>query len=59
MKVTESVSTHKPDTAIGRESLAGKGSRYAFDETGTETMETEAESLDELPSQLMNGVLKE
>lgn len=50
MKVTESLLTHKPDSAIARESLAGEGSRYAFDESGTETMETEVEFLDELLS---------
>ena len=55
IKVAEFLLTYKPDIVVARETLVGKGPGYALADGGTETMQTEAKSLDELLSQLTAG----
>jgi len=48
IKVAEFLLEYKPDIVITRESLAGKGPGYAFDDYGVKMEETEYRSLKEL-----------
>ena len=55
IKIAEFLLTYKPDVVIARESLAGKGPGYALTDAGTETIQTEAQSLDESLNQQMGS----
>ena len=55
IKIAEFLLTYKPDIVIARESLAGKGPGYALTDAGTETIQTEAQSLDESLNQQMGS----
>jgi len=55
IKIAEFLLTYKPDVVIARESLAGKGPGYALADAGTETIQTEAQSLDESLNQQMGS----
>lgn len=54
IKVAELLLSHKPDIVIARESLAGKGPGYAFENAGVEIRQTDVKSLDQLLGQLTN-----
>ena len=53
LKIARLLLTHKPDVVICKESLVGKGPGYAFAEAGVDTVKTEAETLEELVSNLL------
>jgi len=53
LKVAKFLLTYKPDVILSKESLAGKGPGYAFAEAGVETAQTQAKTLDELVSGLL------
>ena len=51
--MAEFLLSYKPDIVVAKESLSGKGPGYAFADAGVETMQTEANSLDELVDRLV------
>jgi predicted Fe-Mo cluster-binding NifX family protein len=53
IKVAEFLLGHKPDIIVSIEDLVGKGPGYAFANAGVETIQTEAQTLDELLSRLL------
>ncbi|OPY49826.1 MAG: ferrous iron efflux protein F [Methanosaeta sp. PtaU1.Bin112] len=53
LKIARLLLTHKPDVVVCKESLVGKGPGYAFAEAGVESVQTGAETLEELVSSLM------
>jgi cation diffusion facilitator family transporter len=58
IEVADFLLTYKPDIVVAREVLVGKGPGYVLADTGAETLQTEAKSLDELLSQLMGGQIE-
>jgi cation diffusion facilitator family transporter len=54
LKVAAFLLSYKPDVIITREGLTGKGPGYAFAESGVETVQTEAESLDDMVEEILS-----
>jgi len=55
LKVAQFLLGFKPDVVFSRESLEGKGPGYAFAEAGVETVQTDAETLEELVAGLLEA----
>ena len=53
LKVAKFLLSFKPDVILTKESLAGKGPGYALVEAGVETIQTDANSLEELADRLV------
>ena len=55
LKVAQFLLGFKPDVVFSIEGLEGKGPGYAFAEAGVETVQTDAETLEELMADLLEA----